>query len=114
MCNSKSKVYETAFTHLGYRADVHAGCLCNEIVSLHNRHLIDRTYIKYSKSAIKNQFKILKKKINIKTQKCSYDSIINSFNGSKKRAYYQAMINLTSNGFQRKHANVKMFIKPDK
>lgn len=107
-------VYETAFTHLGYKVDIHAGCLCNELVSLHNRHLVDRTYIKYKKFDILEQFNMLAKKINIKTQKIGYNEVVNSFSGVKKRAYYNAMINLINNGFNKKHTNVKMFIKADK
>lgn len=96
--------------------NVHQNCRCNQLVSLHNRHLVDRSYIKYQKKFINDGFIKLKKIIRFRTNiRCKYIDIINKFSGSKKKQYYKAMVNLVENGFQpRRHAVVKMFVKPDK
>lgn len=99
---------------MGYKVNSHASCRCNEVVSLHNRHLIDRNYIHTNKSYISSGFKRLNKLIKFHVEREPYINIVNKFSGAKKRAYYNAMINLVNNGYQRKHAHVKMFIKPDR
>lgn len=46
--------------------------------------------------------------------KTSFVDIVNAYQGSKKRTYIRALENLKHQGFEKKMAIVKMFIKPDR
>lgn len=85
-------------------------------MSLHNRHLVDRSYIHYDKGYIREGFKRLSKLIKIKSPgRAPYKEIVDRFTGAKKKQYYNAMINLAQGGFHpAKHTLVKMFVKPDR
>lgn len=97
-----------------YSVNVHANCLCNELVSLHNRHLVDRSYLKFNKKlwqAIARQtLKFYPKDL----KPCKYEDVIAAYAGAKKRAYHNAMLGLKTYGYNRKSAVVSMFVKPDR
>lgn len=44
----------------------------------------------------------------------TYKQVVDCYSGSKKKVYYRALVNLVTNGLQKHHTYVKMFIKPDR
>lgn len=78
------------------------------------RHLVDRSYLKPIKSIIGLGFKLLTQHIHFNATTTPFLDIVNGYQGSKKRLYYKALVNLRETGLLRKHAYVNMFIKPDR
>nr|WKV33388.1 MAG: RNA-dependent RNA polymerase [Riboviria sp.] len=111
---SKTRVYNIVHSDWGYKVSTHSSCICNEQVSLHNRHLIDRSYLKYNSKCIKYGFKLLNKLYSYKSGYTNYLDLVNSYSGKKKKSYYRAWKNLLENGLQKKHAVINMFVKPDR
>lgn len=93
---------------------MHASCVCNELVSLYNRHLVDRSYLKYNVVSIKAGFKLLGKYIKFKTERVGLWDVVRNYNGRKKRVYHKAATDLIQEGFREKYARVQMFVKPDR
>lgn len=98
---------------VGYQIAVHNKCYCNEMISLHNRHLIDRSYIqfdatyynKHCKTYLKHQFSC---------DRISYREVVNLYKGGKRRIYERARSEVLASGLRKTDANVQMFIKQEK
>lgn len=101
---------------MGYKVNVHMSCGCNEMVSLHNRHLIDRQYLKCDISYIKKGFRKLASLIGDyrSFSRISRLDVVNLYTGGKKKQYYSAYLALERRGLQRKDTFLKMFVKPDR
>lgn len=114
--SAKRFVYIINPNQLGYKVLTHSNCICNELVALTNRHIIDRSYINYDEEFIRHGFLKFGKKFIPKQHltKVSFSDIINEYKGGKKREYMNAYQVLMHTGFLRKYAKVKMFIKPDR
>lgn len=85
-------------------------------MSLHNRHLVDRSHVKVDNKFVSLGFKQLDKLINIKLEeRATYQEIIAHYTGGKKKLYHNAMQRLYEGKFDwSKHTIVKMFVKPDR
>nr|QJI53482.1 MAG: hypothetical protein 2 [Riboviria sp.] len=98
----------------GYQVAIHNSCTCNELVSLHNRHLIDRTLREYCKDYMLGKFKEVSGGWAIPSERMSYDEVIRCYRGAKKRMYTFAKLELVKYGLRSSDANVRMFVKFDK
>lgn len=56
----------------GYQINVHNSCVCNEEVALTNRHLVDRSYLKFDEIYFEKLFKRHTKNWSIEAERCSY------------------------------------------
>lgn len=112
--STTTKVYDAIGHGQGYRVNVHANCVCNEVVSLHNRHLVDRTDIKFNPTLWQAVSSATEKYYPKYVQPSSYDDIIKNYTGNKKRLYRHACVQLRTSGLERRHGVVKMFVKPDR
>lgn len=114
-CEVQRYVYVDFFFKQQYAVNVHNHCLCNEYVSLYNRHLIDRRTPEYSPKYIFSKFKIFQGKLNItQLPRVPYYQIIKNYHGGKRAVYMRAAEYLKNNFLQPKHTTIKMFVKPDK
>lgn len=96
-----------------YAVSTHASCICNELVSLYNRHLVDRTHIGFDLKYFKKITKLVKYNV-VPVAPVSMWNIINSYSGSKRNAYMRAKQEVELHNFLPRWAYVKMFVKPDK
>lgn len=98
-----------------YPVTIHNSCYCNEIRALHNRHLIDRSYIRFDfktwRAALNYSLPELKK---IECDRTSIWDIARSYSGGKRKQYLRACGMLETEGYMDKDAILKMFVKPDK
>lgn len=97
-----------------YSIGIHANCPCNELVSLHNRHLVDRTMIPFDAGLWKRVTRATLKFYPKGLVPVTYEDIIADYTGGKKRLYTNARHVLLTEGLQPKHFVVKMFVKPDR
>lgn len=98
-----------------YQVSIHNSCLCNEIVALHNRHLIDRSYIKFNKRTWSAALNYSLPELNkIECERTSIWEIAKSYCGGKRKQYLRACDMLEKEGYMEKDAILKMFVKPDK
>lgn len=100
-----------------HKVAIHRSCVCNEEVALYNRHLLDRRTDKYDPAYIRSCFTAVKRDI----MECmnpvtpiSFMQVINRYRGAKRASYIRAWDEIKTIGFQRRWANVTMFVKPDK
>lgn len=98
-----------------YQVAIHNSCLCNELVALSNRHLVDRSYIPFDNriwlAALEYSLPILRR---IECERTSIWKIAKSYTGGKRKSYLRACVNLEEEGYLRKDGLLKMFVKPDK
>lgn len=98
-----------------YRVATHASCICNEVRALYNRHLVDRTTIKFESSYFKRMTRKVVRELDMRhISPVGYYNIINGYHGSKRNAYLRALDNIRLIGFDKRWTYVKMFVKPDK
>lgn len=98
-----------------YQVITHAGCICNERAALHNRHLVDRSYIPFDQS----YFMKCARKVNREfafqgLAPCKFHDIISRYTGPKRQLYLRALDDIRTYGFDHRWAHIKMFVKPDK
>lgn len=96
-----------------YAISVHSSCICNELVALHNRHLVKRD-IKFNPSKFRASALRLRKLFPSHYDPITTTHFINRYSGPKKQAYRRAYYNLSVGGLQKKHTKVSMFVKPDR
>ncbi|QKN22631.1 RNA-dependent RNA polymerase [Erysiphe necator associated tombus-like virus 9] len=115
-CENRTRLWIIGKYPCSYQINVHASCICNERAALHNRHLIDRTTIPFKSSAFKEAAdKFMHDSRHFPSVgRASYREVVDSYTGRKKRVYYRAMERVTTEPFDERWANVKMFVKPDK
>lgn len=114
-CVYKTSLYIVNPSQLAYGINTHASCYCNEVVSLYNRHLVDRTTIGMDNALWRKISKLTLRKYYPKfIQPLTYQQVIARYTGAKKKAYFKAKQILTTEGLQKKHSVIKMFVKPDR
>lgn len=114
-CNNTTRFVVNNAYQGTYQVVTHAGCICNEIRALHNRHLIDRALPEYDKYFIRDCAKLVFQEFSFEIlNPCSYWSIINSYVGRKRNTYMRAYEDIQTHGFLKSWAIVNMFVKPDK
>lgn len=99
---------------VGYQVTVHNSCTCNELVSLRNRHLVDRTLGGYDRRFMLERFREVSKDWALPVKRYSYQQVVDCYTGSKKRAYTYAMLEVRKFGIRKHDHLVRMFVKPDK
>nr|WKV34284.1 MAG: RNA-dependent RNA polymerase [Riboviria sp.] len=110
-----TKVYTVLAHGFGYQVNVHTSCICNELVSLHNRHLVDRTYIPFNKRLWREVARETRRFYRgLDLAPWAYEEVIAEYTGNKKRMYRNACVELRTHGLQQRHMLVKMFVKPDR
>lgn len=97
-----------------YRVAYHKPCQHNELLALHNRHLIDRTYIPFDNDYWKEQSRIITKSWRFHPTTMSYYQVAMAYRGGKRRIYMRAREDLLTNSDRKSDAYVKMFVKPDR
>lgn len=98
-----------------YRVSVHGNCRCNELVALHNRHLVDRTSIGFKPSFWRDAERYVRQHLRLpNVDRMSLKEVVATYHGSKRRTYYQAMKDILEVGWNDKWPKVRMFVKPDK
>lgn len=98
----------------GWKVAIHGSCICNEIIALSNRHLIDRSYIRFNPGYFKRMCKPLLARLPQDVTPMSYYDIINHYSCGKKKVYIRALEKIRAVGYDRRWSYVKMFVKPDK
>lgn len=100
---------------------VHSGCLCNEYVSLHNRHMkVVDAYQGTGDVEVLVDKNIIEKsqKFNLPVlpnyQRMAKRDIANSYTGAKKRMYVQALERIKEGYKLPTWSKIKMFLKADK
>lgn len=106
-----TKFYILNALPLSYQVSIHSSCVCNELVALHNRHLIDRTYLPFDRVSWRRAQGPLPLRQLMRAHPLA---IVKTYSGGKRRMYYNAWLNLQQHGLQKSHSYVNMFIKPDK
>lgn len=117
VCNERKYCYVEGVSELAYQVRIHNSCVCNELIALHNRHLIDRTTIDFDPFRVRTNFEIFMDDIKlliVPTYTTTYYNIWRNYSGAKRAVYRRAAENLLSGGFHYYHARVRMFVKPDK
>lgn len=109
-----TKIYQVNAHPFAYSIGVHANCICNEYLSLTNRHLVDRTYIGFDRTLWLKIARQTRKYYPTGLRPVSYQDVIDAYQGQKKRAYTHARENLTTMGYEPQMARVRMFVKPDR
>nr|QTJ63614.1 RNA-dependent RNA polymerase [Hemipteran tombus-related virus] len=113
-CSFKTSLAVTNSFNLAYQVGIHASCVCNEIVSLHNRHMLTRNE-GMCNITLKKCFKYHRSKyINQYIPPATSWQIINNYSGAKRQTYVKAFQNLIETGFLKKYAHISMFVKPDR
>lgn len=109
-----TKLYIVNPQMLGYRVRIHNSCTCNELVSLRNRHLIDRRLPEYDRNYMLSQFKAVSKSWAVAVERISYQQVVDCYKGAKRRMYNFARMEVVKHGMRDTDHIVRMFIKPDK
>lgn len=112
--DAKTRVLVCQANQLCYAVNVHSSCVCNEYKALTNRHLVDRSSIKFNRALWMRVARETIKYYPKNLKKVSTMEVINCYKGGKKAAYLRAAENLRVNGYQEKFKVVSMFVKPDR
>lgn len=107
-------MYDVIAHGLGYAVSVHSSCECNELVSLHNRHLVDQTDIPFDKDLWLTISAETLKYYPRNLDTWSLDEVVAEYSGSKRRIYERAKVSLKLFGLESRHAIINMFVKPDR
>lgn len=100
---------------VGYSVRVHSTCMCNELVALHNRHLIDRSYIAYDDAYFKTNFRRVSKGWKYPlVMRNTYLDVAMSYAGRKRKIYLSARKQLLMEGMTQRDYIIKMFVKQDR
>lgn len=100
-----------------HQVQVHRSCVCNEMVSLRNRHLVNRRQPTYDPKYIRScfvKYGALVVSAMDEVVPISYAEVISRYRGAKRATYVKAYEEIKAVGFQQKWANVSMFVKPDR
>lgn len=105
--------YLVALANLdGYKVGVHDGCICNEYVSLVNRHLVYKD-VPFDLSLWRMVSDRTKRFYREKLMPYTYTKVLTEIKACKRKIYIAAMKKITTVGLW-SQARIKMFIKPDR
>lgn len=99
---------------IGHRVAVHNKCPCNELIALTNRHLIDRSYIRFDGAYFEKYARDMSRRWNFELDPMPYSDFVRNYKGRKRRLYNDAHHNLVHHGLDSRDFHIKMFIKQDK
>lgn len=102
---------------LTHQVQVHRSCVCNEMVSLRNRHLVDRRQELYDSQYIRTNFRRVEGLIRECMEHADpigYAEVVAKYKGAKRATYQKAYDEIRAVGFQKRWARVAMFVKPDR
>lgn len=111
--NAKTRIRILNALPGSYQVRVHSSCVCNELVSLHNRHLVDRTYLPFNEVIHNRAWRKAGLPVEFVTP-LTTRQVVDLYSGPKKKAYYKAWMELSQEGYSSRLAKVSMFVKPDK
>lgn len=109
-----TKLYVVNPQPFAYQVFVHNSCTCNELVSLRNRHLVDRRLPQYDREYMLSQFKMVSKGWAVTAERYTYQQVVDCYSGAKKRMYQLASLELKKFGIRQTDHHISMFIKHDK
>lgn len=110
-CRIKTRMYVTSEFGVRGQVRVYNQCACNEFVALKARHHKD---LGLGCGRFKQIARETEQFYDTKLQPCTYQHIINNYNGAKKKKYIRAAIRLRNTGFDESDARLKMFIKVER
>lgn len=114
---SKTKMNILAAHGLAYRPHIYGNCVHTQYAALAERHIKDRSYIGFDHQTFRQQIRKHKAYITNYIGKdmvpIPAKDIVAGYSGGKRAVYERALVNLR-NGFDKKWAGVRMFVKPDK
>lgn len=103
---------------LAYQVRVHRNCMHNQYKALSERHITDRTYIRFDNAVFRTTQKafnwIYRKIQHQNLQPLNIQQIPPRYTGGKRKVYQRAADYVEEHGLQKRHARIKMFVKPDK
>lgn len=111
-CVNKTMIHVIHPT-VGYGISAHETCSCNELLALCNRHLIDRTYIKYEHQYFIENSKFLLNEVEA-LEPTAFLTIVNKYRGPKRKMYLSALKQLNEEGLNPRDYQIKMFVKAEK
>lgn len=85
------------------------------MISLHNRHLVDRSDIPFDRELwLRTTRETMRRYYPKFIEQKTYQQVIDRYTGGKKKLYMAAKRIIEEEGLSRRHATVKMFVKPDR
>lgn len=111
-----ARLYELEFA---FHVNDHDDCVCNELVSLHNRHLTDDPEVSVTFTGVDElraeMFRMLERMRLDKIRSWTYESVINRMPPAKRARYWRAMRRLREKwDVCPKDALIKMMLKAEK
>lgn len=114
-CQAKTKLFIDWVIPGSYQVYVPKTCICNEIVSLKNRHLINRVTNNYDKNYIKACFASFNKCHQVSgVERVSYHEVWRHYHSSKRARYVRAANELREGLLPDRESKVRMFVKVEK
>ncbi|WAK79898.1 MAG: RNA polymerase [Tombusviridae sp.] len=114
ICNNPPSQLNIINPTIGYQVGVHKTCSCNELVALHNRHLIDRQ-INFDLEYWKSQARMITSGWLFQDiERATLWSCVMAYSGGKRRVYAAAYRELLLTGQRATDTNITMFVKQDK
>lgn len=113
-CEHKTRMYILNPHPLAYRVRVHSACQHNELIALTRRHIIDRSYIQFSRSEWLKAARLTRSLL-IEAAECQVTSVTNvimGYRGGKRAVYTRAAERLSE--LRHAHSTTNLFVKPDK
>lgn len=113
-CDATDKMHVINPFIIGYKVYIHNTCSCNEMLALCNRHLIDRTYIKYDHGYFLRNSKMITKNWKFEATRTTMMDVAMQYRGGKRRIYLSARKDILEGNVRESDAYVHMFVKHDK
>lgn len=115
----ETDIHVLGYHPLAYQMRVHKNCPHNQYAALAKRHIIDRTYINFqpkvwAKSATSALAELRSRMPRRTVVRYPYSALPKYYTGGKRLIYERAVEYLNHHSIQKKHANIRMFVKPDK
>lgn len=114
-CHKKTRAFIDWVIPGTYQVYVPATCVCNERVSLFNRHLIDRKTQNYDEQYMDRCMKRFNKMHQVEqVERVKYSDVIKAYRGGKRARYVRAAEELRNGAMPDKETNIRMFVKVEK
>lgn len=114
---NKVKLNVLAAHGMAYRPHVYGNCVHTQYAALAERHIKDRSYIGFDYHTFRRQIRksmtYITRYMGKRLVPIPAKDIVAGYSGGKRAVYERALVNLR-NGFDKRWANVRMFVKPDK
>lgn len=113
-CTNRGRLLSVIPQSFAYKINIHSTCICNEYVSLFNRHLIDRSYIPFRKGFYDQWSRRMDRYYLRDLQPISWKEYVERYDGPKKAQYVHAMHELLRDGWKKHYSVVRMFVKVER